>query len=164
MQGRTFQYFYRIRTLTPRRRVLFGTWQTRLCACKPRFVVHFQTVPYSSRDTSHHCVIVVNLSLAFVASSMEEQCRPVHGVQLAGVAAAPPAPGSPPRRLAGLLSESFVAWVTEIRELIRYIDERRRDFDGILIERLRRHYESYTPETPKPRKRRRKRKAAKVML
>ena len=72
--------------------------------------------------------------------------------------------GSARRRLTGVLSRSFISWLEQVHELIRYIDERRRDFDGLLMERLRRHYESYAPQTPKPKKRKRKRKARKVMM
>ena len=67
------------------------------------------------------------------------------------------------RRVTGVLSRSFMSWLEQVQELINYIDERRRDFDAILMDRLRRHYESYAPQTPKPKKRKRKRKAKQVI-
>ena len=98
------------------------------------------------------------------ASTMDNRSRnPTHLQPEADAPVGLPEPESPRRGLAGVLSEGFIAWLGQIRELITYIDDRRRDFDGVLMERLRRHYESYAPTTPKPKKRKRKRKRKKVM-
>ena len=104
------------------------------------------------------------LAPTMAASTMDDRSR--NPTDLQPEADAPvglPEPESPRRGLAGVLSEGFIAWLGQIRELITYIDDRRRDFDGILMERLRRHYESYAPTTPKPKKHKRKRTRTQVM-